>query len=664
MLVVVSAVNGAENGGTESPFNFGFGARELSLGGSNITHASPSAAVFWNSSRLARAEHFEITGYHSKLYQSDVAYQYMGLVYPTLDYGSFGIGIARLGISGINKRDENNFDMGSFDDSRLGIYLAYGKSTSNYDIGIMFNIESHSIDNYSNTSSPGVNISLSKSFAIDNSFINQFSTSIQYSNLLKPTMKLTEESVTYPGQLQLGLSTNLLSVDNSKNDLKLYTRFSKTDNISLAFSSGVEYTYNNILNLRTGIREGKPSYGAGLYYGLLSFDYAFVNRDLGAIHMFSVTSSFGMSVADKREMRIQKEEEKFNRLMSKRLEDKNNSMIADLSESAKKHMDANEFTDALSDYQRLLFLTKSNNQDTTDIVVLIDEISMKIEQNNLEDRYANFLDSAYTRYANTNYIEAKYYSNLALEIKSESKSANQILDSCNYYIAKQLTEKELLESQILVVDSLLNYGNINKAFRILSELYTIAPDDQRIQRLNVRTKFEKFRNQAESAYSADNLSQAKQFLLSAEKIYPGHQWCHDFADMLEEQSIKSVIPAKLPAVPNVPVVLSENIKQEAAELYRKGQDRFESGDLVAAVSYWEQVENLASDYKSVRQYLVNAYKFLGIEFYGKNKLQDAVAVWKKAEHLQPDNDEIKTYINRTLNEINKMKELTYDSANE
>ena len=61
----------------------------------------------------------------------------------------------------------------------------------------------------------------------------------------------------------------------------------------------------------------------------------------------------------------------------------------------------------------------------------------------------------------------------------------------------------------------------------------------------------------------------------------------------------------------------------------------------------------------MRTYLVNAYKYVGVELYGQNKLKEAVSVWKKAAQLQPNNDEIADYIRRTENEISKMQELSY-----
>ena len=45
-----------------------------------------------------------------------------------------------------------------------------------------------------------------------------------------------------------------------------------------------------------------------VYYKMIKFDYALVDRDLGSIHMFSLTSSLGKPISEKKLLRIQNEE--------------------------------------------------------------------------------------------------------------------------------------------------------------------------------------------------------------------------------------------------------------------------------------------------------------------------------------------------------------------
>ncbi|MGD9140071.1 MAG: hypothetical protein PVJ42_00885, partial [bacterium] len=101
-------------------------------------------------------------------------------------------------------------------------------------------------------------------------------------------------------------------------------------------------------------------------------------------------------------------------------------------------------------------------------------------------------------------------------------------------------------------------------------------------------------------------------------------------------------------------------QREVAATYKRGQDLFEKGRLSEAVVEWERVEALAPDHMSVRDYLVDAYKFLGVELYTQSKLSEAVDVWKKASRIAPDSTEIESYIKRTEHEISKLQEMSYD----
>ena len=409
LVVTITSINATEDGGTESPFNFGFGARELSLGGANITSVSPATAVFWNSSQLASTEFIEVTSFYSRLFQSDVIYQYAGLAYPTTNSGTFGFGISRLGVSGINKRDINNFDIGEFDDTKLGLYLAFGKKISSYNVGIMFNIEQHSIDQYKKTSMPGLNLSISRKFKINSSLFNNLKAVFKFSNIIKPSMKLVNETVTYPSKLQLGLSTNLLLPDRWNSDLSFYSHISKVENLSTKISLGLEYSIYETLSLRGGLREASLSVGTGINYKMIHFDYAFVSRDLGAIHMFSLTSAFGSSISEKRVRQHKQEEQKFNQLMTNRLEEKNNIMISELTKSGHKHLQENKLNEALSDFKRSLFLTKSNNMDTTEIAEIIQKISAEIREIEINKSYSLLIDTAKIKFNETNYLESKYF---------------------------------------------------------------------------------------------------------------------------------------------------------------------------------------------------------------------------------------------------------------
>jgi len=101
LLLLITPSIQAGDGGTQSPFSLGAGAQDLALGGSGLNAPDPVTAVYWNPSALARVERISLGGFHSRLFESGVAYQYLGTAVPTMDIGSFGFGLFRLGVDGI-----------------------------------------------------------------------------------------------------------------------------------------------------------------------------------------------------------------------------------------------------------------------------------------------------------------------------------------------------------------------------------------------------------------------------------------------------------------------------------------------------------------------------------------------------------------------------------
>ena len=196
-ILTSGALAGTYDGGTQSPFSLGVGARELSLGGAGLATADPATSPYWNPARLAEAEQFSLAGFHVRLFDSDVAYQYLGVVAPTMDYGVFGFGVFRLGVDGIEVRDDGNALLGETSEDRLAFYLSYGRTVAGYDLGVSITLEQHSLDQYKATSSPGVNLSLARRFEPGPDWLQHVTLALSGRNIIRPELKLAEESIPY-----------------------------------------------------------------------------------------------------------------------------------------------------------------------------------------------------------------------------------------------------------------------------------------------------------------------------------------------------------------------------------------------------------------------------------------------------------------------------------
>ncbi|MCD6161061.1 MAG: tetratricopeptide repeat protein [candidate division Zixibacteria bacterium] len=650
----------SDDAGTQSPFSMGTGARELSLGGSNLAISDNTTAPYWNPSRLTRADRISLGGFYSRLYDSDVAYQYMGFVFPTLDYGSFGLGIFRLGINGIEKRDVHNFLKGYIQDERLGFYLAYGKAISQYDFGFALNMEHHSLDTYSTTSSPGLNLSVARQISTHLNWLEYYSLALVGRNLISLSSKLADESVSYPIGGNFGLAVRLLPKPSWNQALTMTAKFTKVEDIESTLAFGLEYSLYDILSLRSGLRGNKFSAGCGINYKLLNFDYAYVGRDMGGLHMFSITMTFGASMGERRQRRAQDRETEFNDLMNKQLSTHNLEIINDMVHKGQESAGLDSLEKAISFFERALFLARINSIDTSNIYQLGAKAKSRLTEINNKKHYREYHDSAQAKLESKNYIDARYYANLALSIDSVSKETLDLIKRIDDSIQQIASKEEMIRKHLSLIDSLLSYGELNQAYSAVQKIKQFAAEDNRVSTIYKRVIFERYRETAASAYSENDFDKALVNIDSALTLYPQHQLCLNLHNNILEKMSRNSAPV-VHRADGISKPLSDVLLKEVEESYSAARKLFVKGDLHQAIIQWEKVEQLAPDYEAVREYLANAYKYAGVELYGCNKLKQAIEMWEKVRKLDPANAEIKKYIDRTNNELERLNELSNNS---
>nr|MBN2276454.1 hypothetical protein [candidate division Zixibacteria bacterium] len=657
LLLPLSAF-AADDGGTESPFVMGAGAGDLSLGGANQADNTSATAPFWNPAGMARTERMVLSGFHSRLYDDQTAYQYFGLVLPILDWGTIGLGVFRLGIDGIEKRDADNLLLGEFNDSRMAYYLAYGRNLAGYDIGAAVTFEHQSLDEYSATSSPGLNLSIGRRLNLGSGRLRELNLAVNLRNLVQPGLQLSEQSINYPTAFDLAVALGAVPFNNENHKTTLSGRLTKAESVSARFAAGLEYSLHDLVHLRGGVRDGRLSVGGGLSYKGFDFDYALVDRDLGNLHMFSISMAIGKTISDRERIRAERREADFNTMMNTHLNDRNNRIVSDLEQSGKQSYDEGRLVEAADFYDRALFLARTAGIDTTAIRRMAKEIHDRLQEVTIKMRYSQYMDSAQAKMNIGDYLAARYFGQLALGEIDNSSDARNLISEADRAIERIASEKEMIDSRLLVIDSLLSYGQLDRAAVEINTLRQYAPDNPRVNQAMRRVSFQIFREKAVTAFDRGDHRETIAALDSALVLFPEHRWCLEMRDRAVRelnQPARQTPPAGRGEAP----VLSTELLREVESAYRTARKMFEQGDLEKAIEKWEEVERLAPDYQSVRDYLVKAYKFVGVELYGQSRLQEAIDIWKKAALIDPENEEIKDYIKRSESEIRKLEELSY-----
>ncbi|UCG61667.1 MAG: hypothetical protein JSV52_15380 [Candidatus Zixiibacteriota bacterium] len=649
------------DGGLQSPFSLGTGARELALGGAALPTVDAAMAPYWNASRLASAEHYTLGAFHCRLFDSDVAYQYLGVVVPTLDFGGFGFGIFRLGIGGIEERDADNILLGEINDNRLGFYLAYGRQLSGNDVGLTLSMESHSLGDYSATSTPGLTLSLGRRMHPNFANFSEVRLVVVGRNLMAPSTELADASIAQPAAAELGLTATMLPNRLWDQAVNLSMSLTKVESVNAELAMGLEYNIQDLLFVRGGVRDSRLSFGIGISYSPVDFDYALVDRDLGNLHMFSITTAFGRSVSERRALRAEKREIQFAQMMEERMQQQNRNTVAELRSRGEQLLAGEELTEAAQCFDRALFLARASGEDTADIASLAESARYRLDMLLRETNYGKHLDSARAAFGTGQYLEARYFATRALQFAEDSSEASKLIKRIDYAVEQVEGREEMIRAQLWSVDSLVSYGEIDRALQLLESLNQIAPGDKSVRQATRKVLFEHECRKATASYERADFATALIHLDSALTLLPGHQWCTEMRQRIQTETTEIHVEREKILGP-APSKMTDAVLEEVGRRYETGQKLFSNGDLVAAVGEWEAVLALAPKYMSVREYLVRAYKFIGVEHYGQNMLAEAVAYWKKAIRLDSDNTEILDYIQRAENEIRKLKELTYETG--
>ena len=87
------------------------GPRAAAMGGAYVAIADDPTAVQWNPAGLDRIYQQSVMLFHASLLEGAL-YDFIGYAYPTLDLGTFGIGLGRIGVDEYDVINSSNVKIG------------------------------------------------------------------------------------------------------------------------------------------------------------------------------------------------------------------------------------------------------------------------------------------------------------------------------------------------------------------------------------------------------------------------------------------------------------------------------------------------------------------------------------------------------------------------
>jgi hypothetical protein len=313
--------------GTNSPFELGAGSRALALGTGYVAVADDVTSLFWNPAGLALVDQVEVSAMHLNLFY-ETPYDFLGVAYPLLDWGTFSLGAVRLASGGVLVRDERSHLVGSDGNLEMREYLlGFGREiTSGLQAGLTLKIDQMRL---LGDFDAGVGLDLGLHYRLPPDAFGKgggfdwsgLSLGIMLQNAVGSVTRLSTVEDRIPINWKTGLAYTYRMQDSLKQQFLLCTAWEKSTWRASQYSGGLEYSLWDMLALRGGINSDGWTAGGGIRYVGLALDYALASEAMGTTHRFTLSYRFGPKLSEQKAERDRQREAELDKEAQRRAQE-------------------------------------------------------------------------------------------------------------------------------------------------------------------------------------------------------------------------------------------------------------------------------------------------------------------------------------------------------
>jgi tetratricopeptide (TPR) repeat protein len=643
---LIPAVAWGGSYGTELPFVAGAGARASGMGLAAITLSGTPSAQYYNPAALSFLDYRALELYRTTLFDSDASYMAASYAHPTLDFGTMAVSLLRIGVGGIEERNDDNELLSSdLSNTQARVLLGYAANvTHHFALGANLKIDHQSL---AGTSATGVGVDLGAAvtpYTSRTGRVQEVRAGLMIENLVEPTVKLDADEASDPMRVGAGVSVDALF---DRIGVTLATDVVRPRYSPVQFRAGLELGYEKLAAVRVGLDDDTPTFGTGVSYRGVSIDYAFRDEDLGTNHRFSVAVAFGASKEERQRARQEKADAELHERLSTRMHELENEQLAHLVAQADSLLARGDYAGAEAKYGAVLAWDPSN---------------AKAEARRRECRFRTESAEGRKYVESGDYVTALYHYRRADEAQSGDAGVKAQIDLCESKIKDSANRSAMVQTLLARSIDLYAAGDLAAALSGFHDVLRIQPDNtmaaeyERKTVVAIKSAVEKQLARARTRTDRGDFAGATDAINEARALAPADPRIAAELSYLEEK--RRAQPAVTASAPSPRVAAPVNgptvDNQVLARRYRTGVEAFEKGRFDEAARELMAVWTASPGYQDVASTLARAYLFLGMQAYSKGDYDAAIASWERVLTVDPGNAKAQRYLKSSREEASRL----------
>jgi tetratricopeptide (TPR) repeat protein len=520
---------------------------------------------------------------------------FLGYAYPTIEWGSFGFGIGRIGISDIPQTNTGGDVLGTFSNAEYQIYAGYArKFPYNITGGATIRMIRRSwsgLQNESDLSTTGFGLDLGAKYKpvwIGSPWYQDWTFGLKINNFIEPQLKEGVTSDNLPLTIKLGFLKIVRFVGGEH--FSVMMDFDYSENRAMRVHIGSEYRVMDYGDLRIGYTDGGLSFGMGVEYEKFQFDYSYGFSEysdvLPGVHRISLSFSFGNN-RDELYQLAEAEKAVERQLVFEELQrEESRRFIAEHTKTADNYFAVGNYLDASVEYQQVL------NRDSSNVYALLRVDSSKVllldsyKQiqaaviKDARDRGRAESDSAFVvlhlerglKLLDQNqFSEALFEFNNALERDPTNPTLKSAIATVN--------RRKIEESQRKIQQSQLELSNQNytDALVLLAEARILAANNSSLNRqiavVEDQIAIQQKINQGISMFQIGEFAKSLEIFDEVLVIDPENEIAQDYQRRSKIETISK------------DTKMNEAVETE----YLRGMEKYQAGNYREAISIWEEI---------------------------------------------------------------------------